>query len=115
MDSLVARKYRQGMEQKTDSTRTLNEDLSKSERTREGILSAAARLFRYEGYYATTMRDIAQESGIEAGSIYYHFQSKDQILSEVLDIGVRQLYEKVSEIVRSAKGNSEDFRKTFAC
>jgi len=114
MDSLVARKYRQGMEQKTDSTRTLNEDLSKSERTREGILSAAARLFRYEGYYATTMRDIAQESGIEAGSIYYHFQSKDQILSEVLDIGVRQLYEKVSEIVRSTKGNPEDFRKTFA-
>ncbi len=60
------------------------------------------------------MRDIAQKSGIEAGSIYYHFQSKDQILSEVLDLGVRQLYEKVSEIVRTAKENPEDFRKTFA-
>jgi AcrR family transcriptional regulator len=59
------------------------------------------------------MRDIAQESGIEAGSIYYHFQSKDQILTEVFDLGVRQLYEKVSEIVRSASGNPEDFRKTF--
>lgn len=60
------------------------------------------------------MRDIAQESGIEAGSIYYHFQSKDQILNEVLDRGVRQLYEKVREITRSARRNSEDFRKTFA-
>ena len=76
--------------------------------------AAAARLFRHEGYYATTMRDIAQESGIEAGSIYYHFRSKDQILSEVLDIGVRRLHEKVSEIVRSAKGESKGFRKTFA-
>ncbi|WP_282127490.1 TetR/AcrR family transcriptional regulator [Roseobacter litoralis] len=88
--------------------------MSKSERTREAILVAAARLFRHEGYNATTMRDIAQESGIEAGSIYYHFQSKDQILSEVLDIGVRQLYEKVSEIVGSTKEGLEEFRKTFA-
>ena len=113
MDSLVSRKYRNGMVHKTDPPRTLSEDLSKSERTREGILSAAARLFRYEGYHATTMRDIAQEAGIEAGSIYYHFQSKDQILSDVLDLGVRQLYEAVSEIVRSAPTSSEDFRKTF--
>ncbi len=91
-----------------------DDDLSKSERTRGSILAAAARLFRYESYYATTMRDIARESGIEAGSIYYHFQSKDQILSEVLDLGVRQLYNKASEIVRTAKENPEDFRKTFA-
>ncbi|MFC6762746.1 TetR family transcriptional regulator [Sulfitobacter porphyrae] len=46
----------------------MNEDLSKSERTREAILSAAARLFRYESYYATTMRDIAQEAGVEAAA-----------------------------------------------
>ncbi|MEQ9568517.1 MAG: TetR/AcrR family transcriptional regulator C-terminal domain-containing protein, partial [Pseudomonadales bacterium] len=49
-----------------------------------------------------------------AGSIYYHFQSKDQILSEVLELGVRQLYEEVREIVRVAKKNPEDFCKTFA-
>lgn len=91
-----------------------DEDLSKSEKTRKDILCAAARLFRYEGYYATTMRDIAQKSGVEAGSIYYHFQSKDEILSEVLDIGVRELYEQVKRIVRSAEENEKDFRKTFA-
>jgi len=100
--------------EKSDAADKNEDDLTMSERTREGILSAAARLFRREGYYATTMRDIAQESGIEAGSIYYHFESKDQILSEVLELGVRQLYEKVSEIVQSAKENPEDFRKTFA-
>lgn len=107
-------KYRRGMVRRIDAAKRTEDDLSKSERTREGILSAAAHLFRYEGYYATTMRDIAQEAGIEAGSIYYHFQSKDQILSEVLDLGVRQLYEKVSEIVRSKKGSSEKFRDIFA-
>lgn len=89
-----------------------HEDLSKSARTRGDILSAAARLFRNEGYYATTMRDIAHEAGVEAGSIYYHFQSKDRILNEVLDIGLRTLFNEVERIVRSA--DPADFRKTFA-
>ncbi|MGX0978800.1 AcrR family transcriptional regulator [Roseovarius sp. MBR-51] len=114
MDSLSAEKYRQQMERQSGAITHTEDDLSKSERTRGRILAAAARLFRYESYYATTMRDIAQEAGIEAGSIYYHFQSKDQILSEVLDLGVRQLYNKVSETVRTAKKNPENFRKTFA-
>jgi AcrR family transcriptional regulator len=110
----VAAKRQQQLVRKPDAIRKADDELSKSERTRECVLSAAGRLFRQEGFYATTMRDIAQESGVEAGSIYYHFQSKDQILNEVLDLGVRQLYEKVREITRSARRNSEDFRKTFA-
>jgi AcrR family transcriptional regulator len=112
MDTLVADKYRQPMVRSFDAIKNTEDDLSKSERTRGEILSAAAHLFRHEGFYATTMRDIAQKSRIEAGSIYYHFESKDKILSEVLDIGVRELYEKVSAIVRLAK--IPDFRKTFA-
>ena len=41
-------------------------ELSKSDKTREEVLSAAARLFRHEGYYATTMRDIAKLSKISS-------------------------------------------------
>ncbi|MGB3246724.1 MAG: TetR family transcriptional regulator [Sulfitobacter sp.] len=110
----MADKYRQQMVKNSDAIKKTDDELSKSERTRGDILAASARLFRHEGYYATTMRDIAQESGIEAGSIYYHFGSKDQILSEVLDIGVRALHEKVCEIVQSAKDESKGFRETFA-
>ncbi|MBC7131986.1 MAG: TetR family transcriptional regulator [Roseovarius sp.] len=91
-----------------------DEEQSKSERTRGEILSAAARLFRHDGYYATTMRDIAREAGIEAGSIYYHFASKEHILNEVLDIGVRDLHGEVSAIVRAAHSGATDFRATFA-
>jgi len=114
MDILVGGKYRNRMIQRLDLLNKTEDELSKSERTRGDVLAAAARLFQHDGYYATTMRDIARETGIEAGSIYYHFQSKDQILSEVLELGVRQLYEKVCEIVRAAKKRPEDFRKTFA-
>lgn len=114
MDNHAADKYRKRMVKFSDAIKKTDDELSKSERTRGDILSAAARLFRHEGYYATTMRDIAEESGIEAGSIYYHFKSKDQILSEVLDIGVRALHRKICEIIQSAKDDSRGFRETFA-
>ena len=114
MDLLLADTSPQRMARQVGAITKSSDDLSKSERTRGDILSAAANLFRHEGYYATTMRDIAHKAGIEAGSIYYHFESKDKILSEVLDIGVRDLYEKVSELVQSAQETSADFRETFA-
>ena len=57
--------------------------------TRERILLEAARLFRHHGYAATTLRKVADASGIKAGSIYYHYESKDQILGEVLDKGIQ--------------------------
>ena len=56
--------------------------------TRERILLEAARRFRHHGFAATTLRDVADAAGIKAGSIYYHFASKDQILAEVLDKGI---------------------------
>lgn len=56
--------------------------------TRDRILLVAARLFRYNGFATTSLREIAKEAGITAGSIYNHFTSKDEILDEVLRIGV---------------------------
>jgi len=56
--------------------------------TRERVLLEASRLFRHRGYAATTLREIADAAGVKAGSIYYHFESKEQILGEVLDKGI---------------------------
>jgi len=66
--------------------------------TRRLILDTAARLFRADGYAATSLRDIADACGMRAGSLYYHFASKDAIVGEVLRIGV----ERVAEVVREA-------------
>lgn len=90
-----------------------DEPHGKSVQTRRAILLAAAKLFSKEGYSATTMRRIAEATNLEAGSIYYHFKSKDQILDEVLDIGVRQLYEQIRGIVERAAAEDTPFRKTF--
>lgn len=67
--------------------------------TRERILLEAARLFRHHGYSATTLREVADASGIKAGSIYYHFESKDQILGEVLDKGIQVVADAVQQRV----------------
>src|SRR5713226_6220135 len=52
--------------------------------TRRALIEASYRLFVAHGYHATTMRDIAKEAGITAGSIYNHFADKEQIVKEVL-------------------------------
>lgn len=67
---------------------------------RQKVLDAAARLFRDKGYAATTVRAVAESCGIRAASLYYHFPSKDDILAEVFDYGVRH----VSDAVRAAVG-----------
>lgn len=61
---------------------------SRAEHTRELILESSAKLFRTQGYAATTLRQIAKAAKIKAGSIYYHFKSKDEVLQEILSIGV---------------------------
>jgi TetR/AcrR family transcriptional regulator, cholesterol catabolism regulator len=51
---------------------------------RERILNVAAALFRQRGYKGTTVRDIAAEVGILSGSLFHHFQSKEEILLEIM-------------------------------
>ena len=48
------------------------------------VLSAAARLFREKGFERTTVRDIAREVGIQSGSIFHHFPTKEDILYAVM-------------------------------
>ena len=70
-------------------------NLSKSAATRRKILDAAARTFRKRGYAGTRLNDIADAAAIRAGSIYYHFASKEQLLEQVLDIGIRRVFDAV--------------------
>ncbi len=51
---------------------------------REQIIHMAANLFLDRGYTAVTMRDLAQELGIKASSLYNHISSKEEILSAIV-------------------------------
>lgn len=56
--------------------------------TRERILTAAERLFAEEGYGGVSMPAIANESGITAGAIYRHFDSKEDLFFQVVQRAV---------------------------
>lgn len=68
---------------------------AKSDLSRRQILDAAAKLFQQQGYAATTLRQIAQKAKMKAGSIYYHFDSKSEILDEVLRLGLESVFGSV--------------------
>jgi AcrR family transcriptional regulator len=51
---------------------------------RQAIVGAAAALFSDRGYHGTSVRDIAEESGILAGSLYTHIRSKEDLLFEIV-------------------------------
>ena len=49
------------------------------------LLQMAAHLFRSKGFERTTVRDLAGAVGIQSGSIFHHFKSKDEILKAVME------------------------------
>jgi AcrR family transcriptional regulator len=53
--------------------------------TRKQILDASLRLFSERGFARTTVRDIARAAGITDAAIYYHFQSKRDLLKALVE------------------------------
>jgi len=51
---------------------------------RAEILAASSGLFAAKGYTGTSMRDIASETGMLAGSLYYHFESKESLAATMV-------------------------------
>lgn len=73
--------------------------------SRQQILDVAAKLFRARGYTETSLRDIGRLAGMKAGSLYYHFTSKEELATEVLRVGVRRVHDAV---VLAVKGLGPD-------
>ena len=59
--------------------------LTDPESARGKLLQTAAHLFRNKGFERTTVRDLASAVGIQSGSIFHHFKSKDEILRSVME------------------------------
>jgi AcrR family transcriptional regulator len=52
---------------------------------REQIIDAAMRVFAQKGFIRATNKDIAREAGITPGLIYYYFESKEALLTAILE------------------------------
>lgn len=69
---------------------------------RQALLSAAARLFRANGFDATSTRDIAAAVGMHSGSPFYHFKSKDALLFAVMDAGMQAAIARQTSALQAA-------------
>ena len=67
-----------------------HEDGAESLRRAEVILTAA-RLFRKHGYERTTVRELARAVGLQSGSLFHHFRSKEEILVAVMNNGIQEV------------------------
>jgi len=77
-------------------------------KTRQLILDAAAKNISLNGYHATYLKDIAASVNMKAGSLYYHFESKEALMHEVLDKSVKVIFDTVKVEVEKL-GAEPDF------
>lgn len=74
---------------------------------RETIVRVATELFGRNSYPGTSMRDIASEVGLLAGSLYAHIAGKKTLLLEIIEQGIEEFYEQVKSAFES-DGSADD-------
>jgi len=78
--------------------------------SRQEILRTAARLFQQRGYDATSMNDVAAALKLSKGGLYHHFQSKDEILFEIMNHAMDITQERVLAPARAVSDPEERLR-----
>ncbi|MCI3906191.1 TetR/AcrR family transcriptional regulator [Streptomyces spectabilis] len=74
---------------------------------RAELLGIAAEVFAEQGYNATTVRKIADAAGMLAGSLYYHFDSKESMLEEILRTFLTELWDGYDAVLAAPLGPRE--------
>lgn len=76
--------------------------------TRRRVLDAARDLFDEVGFEATTVRNIAQRAGVSVGSVFTTFSSKADILSQVMQDRLENLYAELERVGPLLRGSTAD-------
>ena len=58
---------------------------AKGSEAREQLLAAAAKVFAKRGYRAASVDEVAAEAGFSKGAVYWHFESKEELLHALVD------------------------------
>jgi AcrR family transcriptional regulator len=70
---------------------------SKSQRTRQRILDAAAHVLSVKGFAATRLTDVAEYAELQAPAIYYYFSSREDLIEEVMFCGISDMRRHLQE------------------
>jgi AcrR family transcriptional regulator len=82
------------------------------EDTRERILQTAFKLFHEQGYHATGVAAIVREAGVNPGSMYHAFASKELLLENVLEYALTAQGPAVAEPIEAA--TADPIERVFA-
>lgn len=85
----------------------------KEEIFKEDIIREAQKLFQTYGLKKTTMEDIAKALGKGKSTLYYYYQSKEQIFEEVLQKELQEVFNQ-TQIAVEAANSAEEKLKVFA-
>lgn len=70
----------------------------------EELVRIAARLFREQGYAATSIRDLGEASGTTSAALYYHFANKEELLLAVIETGLKLVLSTMEKAVAQQQG-----------
>lgn len=77
--------------------RTSEENDRIRQASKEKIRAAAMELFIKQGYYATSISDIAKQAGISKGLLYNYYKGKEELLSEMVEARIKEVVEVMEE------------------
>ena len=83
---------------------SLTTEVQSAESTRRRILDVALELFARQGFAATSTREISERLGFTKAALYYHFHTKDDLLSALVAPVVGEL----TGVLREHRGESVD-------
>lgn len=78
------------------------------------IVKIAAALFARQGYHGTSMRDIAREVGVHAGSLYVHIDSKEDLLEAIVVSIMEQSERDMAEVLAAGGTATEQLHAVAA-
>jgi AcrR family transcriptional regulator len=91
------------------------QQLTKSVVKRQAILDAAAKVFGAKGYANTTLADIAAEAGTKAGSLYYYFAGREELVEKVLEASLQITANKVIHALAELPSDVNALQRLMTC
>ncbi|MBQ2831956.1 TetR/AcrR family transcriptional regulator [Methanobrevibacter sp.] len=73
--------------------------MKKGEKRKKELLKIGYDMFLTQGYENTSVDEIIEKAQIAKGTYYYHFQSKEQMLEEVIDMMIDSETEMAKQII----------------
>lgn len=83
------------------------------EKRKELIIEKARELFAVFGFKKTTMDEIATKCGMSKATLYYYFESKEDVFRAVIDFEFDIFKGKMDEAISKAKTPSDKIRSFF--